>query len=682
MGDGRSLDLARAKAAVFALLATLMIAAVASSAHALDPVRSIGQYRHVVWRAEDGAPSANDIAQTPDGYLWFSSAAGLYRFDGVTFDKVPVGGRKLGIGPGVLNLLVDRGGGLILGFGPGGVGRLKDGKFTPFGHEKITGSVMALAEDHEGGIWSAMTGKVGLARYKNGRWDLVDESWNAPEGLVFSLAVDHRGDLWAAGDQMLYRLRAGSRRFEKIPIAVGAGPGMIADSSGGLVISDSLGVRRLDLSTLAVAPSSSRQVGQKTRMNRLQFDRDGNLWGATVGSGLFRIRANLSGGRERLADSKPVETMDVDNGLTANVVWRVFEDREGSLWVATSAGIDQFTPAAIAVQQDVQSYPSWDFGLYRLKDGTVIVSDDRRLYRAPPGQALRPWLEDLDFICDGPNGVQWAGKASKLFRLQNGRRTPVPLPPWMTIFSYCKSDAAGRLWMAMIYNGVAMFDGRSWRRFDEPDGKWVTVLGHAPDGAVTLAGGRRAFRAEPGGLRPLMSAPSSVGSLSAIGTDGSDVLAGARFGVLRIKGRGDGSGRTQTLDVESYAWADHVVGVAAGQGQRTWLLSRTGLISAPTAQLAHAFDVKGAPFDVRIFDSQDGLVGEAASKGADKLIAGPDGRIWLATDGRVAMIDPSHIPHNDAPPPVVIKSLVVDGKRIAPSANLLLPKGAKSLQID
>ncbi len=41
-----------------------------------------------VWRTRDGAPNGSPpIAQTPDGWMWFAGS-GLYRFDGVHFERV------------------------------------------------------------------------------------------------------------------------------------------------------------------------------------------------------------------------------------------------------------------------------------------------------------------------------------------------------------------------------------------------------------------------------------------------------------------------------------------------------------------------------------------------------------------------------------------------------------------
>src|SRR4029453_10812748 len=52
---------------------------------ALNPALDVSQYAHTAWKVRDGfAKGAVDsIAQTPDGYLWLGTVAGLVRFDGV-----------------------------------------------------------------------------------------------------------------------------------------------------------------------------------------------------------------------------------------------------------------------------------------------------------------------------------------------------------------------------------------------------------------------------------------------------------------------------------------------------------------------------------------------------------------------------------------------------------------------
>src|SRR5258708_17466074 len=67
-------------------LAAIVLLA-STPALALDPSRHMTQYVHRSWQPEDGLPqvSAQAIEQTPDGYLWIGTEAGLARFDGTWF---------------------------------------------------------------------------------------------------------------------------------------------------------------------------------------------------------------------------------------------------------------------------------------------------------------------------------------------------------------------------------------------------------------------------------------------------------------------------------------------------------------------------------------------------------------------------------------------------------------------
>src|SRR5678810_500190 len=60
----------------------------AGTVYGLDPNKRVTQYSHKSWGIQDGSAPAGigEIAQTSDGYLWFSSESqGLYRFDSVRF---------------------------------------------------------------------------------------------------------------------------------------------------------------------------------------------------------------------------------------------------------------------------------------------------------------------------------------------------------------------------------------------------------------------------------------------------------------------------------------------------------------------------------------------------------------------------------------------------------------------
>ena len=102
-----------------------------NTAYAIDPNRAMSQYVRDHWGAEQGFPPGPvyAIAQTPDGYLWIGTEAGLVRFDGWNFRVV----------------------------------KDDSGAFT------IT-SVLGLATDNDNGLWIRAQ-DLTVLRYRNGVFD-------------------------------------------------------------------------------------------------------------------------------------------------------------------------------------------------------------------------------------------------------------------------------------------------------------------------------------------------------------------------------------------------------------------------------------------------------------------------------------------------------------------------------
>src|SRR5262249_3505389 len=143
-----------------------------ATASALDPRKTITQYVHMHWDADQGLPQryALSIAQTPDGYLWIATLNGLARFDGdrfTVFDTTTTSAIKQGY---IWVLFVDRDGVLWIGTYGGGLTRYKDGVFTTFGvNEGLSnGMVRAICQSRDGSLWVGTNN--GLNRLKDGRF--------------------------------------------------------------------------------------------------------------------------------------------------------------------------------------------------------------------------------------------------------------------------------------------------------------------------------------------------------------------------------------------------------------------------------------------------------------------------------------------------------------------------------
>lgn len=82
----------------------------------------LSQFNHTRWTTDDGVPAmgVGNLAQTPDGWLWISSAEGLFRFDGVTFEKIPAPAGSPMERASPSSLFVSRSGELWVSYAQGG----------------------------------------------------------------------------------------------------------------------------------------------------------------------------------------------------------------------------------------------------------------------------------------------------------------------------------------------------------------------------------------------------------------------------------------------------------------------------------------------------------------------------------------------------------------------------------
>src|SRR5579859_1688617 len=169
----------------------LFLALACSCSSALDSDRAIAQFAHTAWGSKDGAPSAvTALAQSVDGYLWLGTHDGLYRFDGVVFERYqPQSGGPFPVGT-VSSLLTLPNGDLWIAFQPGAISLLRNGNTTNYTvREGVpNGTRWSFAQDREGTIWAAASS--GLARLEGDRWKEVGEDWNFPGKAARAIFLD------------------------------------------------------------------------------------------------------------------------------------------------------------------------------------------------------------------------------------------------------------------------------------------------------------------------------------------------------------------------------------------------------------------------------------------------------------------------------------------------------------
>lgn len=642
--------------------------------------RSIGQFHHSRWTIKDGAPGqVSALAQTPDGFLWLSTAATLYSFDGVRFERFePPGGVPLTT---IQTLYTAPDGGLWMGFQHGGVAVLKDGKVTRYGaeHGLSQSQVVSFAVDVHEAVWAG-TAADGLYRLQDGRWHRVAEDWSFAGTRVGAMLIDRDGTLWVTANNRLLFLPKGERAFRATVARVGW-VSRLAQAADG-----TLWAAELDGSVRPIAHPGGALPSATTKLEvvsaGLLFDREGSLWASTLGEGMRRVAHPE---RPELA----VEVFTTKEGLSADYAWPLMQDREGNIWVGTSGGLDRFRHNSLVLAE----FPSGshDFALAAGDDGAIWAgTTNRPLMRLHDKQVEFTGLAPpVDLAYRDPEGTVWLGTEKGLWRIEHGRPVlvaPFPAEPAVAkdanVFALAK-DGTGALWVSLGKSGLWRWRGGVWTRVDEhlspsrqtsvyaatTDARGRVWLGYR-DNAVALV--------EDGRLRHYGAAEGvDLGVVTALKA-GRRLWAGGQFGLQHFDGQ-----RFHTLTVAGEEPLRGVAGILEMPDGALWVHAVPGIFHIEAEEVERAVANPGHRVRCERFDFLDGLPARPTQlRPLPTAVQGTDGRLWFATSNGVVWVDPARIFRNPLPPPVTLRAVRVDGQRLGPGPSLALPVGAKNLEID
>src|SRR5262249_54634855 len=163
----------------------------------------------------------------------------------------------------------------------------------------------------------------------------------------------------------------GPPTFYRLPAEENGIQGLSEDKDGSLLIANAGGLRRL-VGGQAVMRYS---FPSSTYAPYLLRDRDGGMWVGTSTRGLMHVHEGIT------------DVFAQTDGLSGDDVSAIFEDREGSIWVATTSGLDRFRESAVIS--------------YSMKEG---LSSDL-----------------ITSVLASTDGSVWLGTSDGLNRLANGK---------------------------------------------------------------------------------------------------------------------------------------------------------------------------------------------------------------------------------------------------------------------
>lgn len=336
----------------------------------------------------EGLPGevVNCALQDRRGTVWIGTSGGLARFSGGRVSTfTPAHGLSNG---NVLALLEDREGTLWVGTQDGGLNKLSDASFTPWGvREGLSGDVAwAVFVDRDGAVWSG-TDSAGV----NVRRGESVTTIGTAEGLaapgVQAIWQHPDGSVWLGTRGGGVSVVRGGRVVRTIRAADGLASDSICAIRGTRDGSVFFGARGGGLTRLSPDGTFTRFTEEDGLLNgtvhALHEDRGGNLWVGTNGAGLFRF----DGGRFTRFGSA--------QGLSIGIVNTVHEEEDGTLWVGTyGGGLNRFRDGLFrAVTTREGLFDDAVFAILPDGQGNLWVSCNRGIYAVS--------LRELDAVARG-----------------------------------------------------------------------------------------------------------------------------------------------------------------------------------------------------------------------------------------------------------------------------------------
>jgi signal transduction histidine kinase/ligand-binding sensor domain-containing protein len=634
-----------------------------AQARAIDPSTPLADLSTQAWVLENGLPqnTVQALAQTPDGFLWVGTEAGLARFDGSGFQVFDRNSTPALPASDIHCLLAAGDDSLWVGTSEG-LARMKDGADAVLTtHDGLpSNDIRALSFDSRGDIIvSTASGEVGI---EGGRVVPVQSggmsSSESASNVVFTAVLPNGRAAQATRSTVVVNDHGRDLRLsvgEQLPgTRIQA---LLADREGSLWIGTNGGLARLVGDKLQRFPPTDPLA--TVSVLALLVDSEGDLWIGTEAQGLHILR------------NRRFFTFGAREGLAADATTTVVEDRARTLWVGTSgwglnaaplqkegAGVEVF-PARAAIRTytvknglasnvilSLAAAANGDLwvgtpdGLNRIRRGQVdtFTSAD-----GLPDDFIRSLLVDTD-------GSLWVGTRHGLAHWTERAGAP----PQIRIYTQASGlgsdlvgamarDAHGDLWVATLA-GLSRLHGGKIENFTTANGlssNVVTALLPRPDGSLL------------------------------IGTEnhGLNLWSGGKFSPLSNGGPDSAAIHAILDDGQGHLWFATGNGIARCD-------SKNGVAANATDLCTHWIE----------FGTADGLRSrQMATNSHPSAWRSRDGQLWFAAPRGLVEVDPAHFQLNTLPPPVALERFAVDDvdqPLYAAGAKLSISAGHVHFQFD
>lgn len=616
-----------------------------------------------VWTIEDGLPtgSVRSIAQTHDGYLWIGTLDGLVRLDGVRMRVYQRSEYPQMTSNRCVSLFVDRAGDLWVATEDGGLLRLHGDEFRAFGIADGLPSLQTLfvEEDAAGKLY--LETAVGRAVRDGERFKPVRRqepvSTVAPGEPPLS-AREQR--MVREGLRLTNYLDFWVDRMDREWAITGSGSALRLTPEG---------VKRERWP--AVDPG--KRLPQV--WTRVREGSKGRIWVLQDGF-LYRREAERW---TSFPEPVPAAVLPYPQDM--------FEDREGTLWIAGDRGLVQASATAVSA---LVPRPSLDANVYTLapdRGAQVWIGGntrpallDRRTGTFAPLEGRSWWPSSvITTIEPDIDGSLLAGGPGGLFRIWPGRRSERIRAKAGELRDALR-DRQGTLWIAVEHGGVLRRSGSGWEPLPGLPSDDARTLLLSRDGSLWIGTYGGLCRLSQGTLRTWTEADGlSSNRVRSLYEDASGTLWIGTFdgGLNRFAG-----GKLVPIRKRDGLFDDGAFAILEDDDGRLWVSSNRGVYAVRRKEL-DAF-AEGAIRRVacRSWTSLDGMPSSECNGGRQPAgFRAGDGTLWFPTQGGIAVIDPHAVAVNTTPPLVVLEEITTDRRTIPIGPSISLAPGERRLEV-
>lgn len=331
------------------------------------------------------------IFQDNKGYMWFSTSRGLFKYNGREYKSI---GKREGLKSNWQFDIIEDSRGNIWVSDNKGVDKITNGK--------VENWILKESEDRFGiyidkyeRIWVFSTVYPGdifyFSKSSSGTDSLhnFSEKFNFKNQAVINITEDqHGGVYFLTRNGKLFRFFANEIKEIKIDELPSAGiTYAFFDSNNNFILCSTKGAGYISAKNFALLTEGSSGSINWIINSPVIFglqSRKGNFWFATRGDGLFRVSPPSKNLSSNLSQANIINITE-QNGLLSNVVFNLFEDYEGNIWIGhPTKGVSKISAlmfsnygekenlkanAVLSVKQmNGEIFCSTENGLFRFKD--------------------------------------------------------------------------------------------------------------------------------------------------------------------------------------------------------------------------------------------------------------------------------------------------------------------------